>query len=184
LQLQSWSTINDLAVQPDGKIVANGNGFAVARFNANGSVDDTFQGDGNALLRSVGVSALALQRDGRIVAAGPVGYPASDFAVARFAANGGVDSGFGQEGTVVTDFGAMDIPYGVALAPDGKIVVAGASGPAGGTGPNDFAVARYFAAPPPCKVPNVRGKKLAAAGRGSRRPDAPSGRSPASPRSA
>jgi uncharacterized delta-60 repeat protein len=158
------STINDLAVQPDGKIVANGNGFAVARFNANGSVDDTFQGDGNALLlRSAGVSALALQRDGRIVAAGPVGYPASDFAVARFAANGGVDSGFGQEGTVVTDFGAMDIPYGVALAPDGKIVVAGASGPAGGTGPNDFAVARYLAAPPPCKVPNVRGKNLAAA---------------------
>lgn len=71
-----------------------------------------------------------------------------------------MDSDFGS---VATDPGASDIPYGVALAPDGKIVVAGTSGPAGGRGPDDFAVVRYLAAPPPCKVPNVRGKKLAAA---------------------
>ena len=52
---------------------------------------------------------------------------------------------------------------GVALAPNGKIVVAGLSGPASGAGPNEFAVTRYLAAPPPCKVPNVRGKMLAVA---------------------
>lgn len=161
--LNSRTSISDLVLQPDGKIVTNGNGFAIARFNADGSVDSAFHGDGSGLLRFSGVSALALQRDGRIVAAGAVGYPASDFAVARFGADGGVDLDFGQEGTVTTDLGAKDIPYAVALAPGGKIVVAGLSGPSDGMGPNDFAVVRYLAAPPPCKVPNVRGKKLAAA---------------------
>ena len=156
-------SILDLALQPDGKIVTAGSGFGVTRFNPDGSVDTTFDGHGNSLFTSSSVYGLGLQRDGRIVVAGLVGYPASDFAVARFDAKGRVDSSFGSGGTVTTDVGAMDIPYGVALAPDGKIVVAGFSGPAGGAGPNDFAVVRYLAAPPPCKVPNVRGKKLAVA---------------------
>ena len=154
-------SILDLALQPDGKIVTAGGAFGVTRFNADGSVDNTFVGGGNS--RFPAPFALAIQRDGRIVAAGPTGCPASDFAVTRFNANGGLDSSFGSGGTVTTDLAAMDIPQDVALAPDGKIVVAGFSGPAGGAGPDDFAVVRYLAAPPPCKVPNVRGKKLAVA---------------------
>jgi uncharacterized delta-60 repeat protein len=156
-------TINDLAFQPDGKIVTAGGGFRVTRFNSDGSVDTTFDGNATAFSSSSTTLAIAVQRDGRIVAAGPVGYPASDFGVGRFDAKGAMDPSFGSEGTVTTDLAATDVPYGVALAPDGKIVVAGYSGPEGGAGPNDFAVVRYLAAPPPCKVPNVRGKKLAVA---------------------
>ena len=162
LVLTMITSIRDLAVQPDGKILAAGSGFGVTRFNSNGALDTTFDGQGNSLFQQGGVEALALQRDGRTIIVGPVGYPASDFAVARFDARGAVDSSFHSEGTVTTDFGGMDIPFGVALGSNGEIVVAGGSGPAGGAGPNDLAVARYLN-PPPCKVPNVRGKMLPAA---------------------
>jgi uncharacterized delta-60 repeat protein len=160
------SSISDLALQSDGKIVTSGGTFRLTRFNENGSLDDTFDGDGNSLFPSSYAIGLAIQSDGRVVAAGSVGFPDIDFAVARFDARGAVDSSFGSGGGVRTDLGGpgtRDIAYGVAVGPDGKVVVAGYTGPAGGEGPNDFAVARYLAAPPPCKVPNVRGKKLAAA---------------------
>ncbi|HMJ00693.1 MAG TPA: PASTA domain-containing protein [Gaiellaceae bacterium] len=152
-------SINDLALQPDGKIVTAGGASHITRFNADGSVDNTFAAGSSPFPSPF---ALAIQRDGRIVAAAPTGYPASDFGVTRYGPNGALDLSFGSGGTLTTDLAATDIPAGVALAPDGKIVVAGIGGPAG-AGPNDFAVVRYLAAPPQCKVPNVRGKKLAAA---------------------
>ena len=89
------------------------------------------------------------------------GYPGIDFAVARFDPAGRLDLGFGSEGLATTDLGGpalYDIPVS---APDGKIVVAGLSYPPGAA--SDFAVARYLGGPPPCKVPNLRGRKLAAA---------------------
>jgi uncharacterized delta-60 repeat protein len=83
--------------------------------------------------------ALAVQQDGKIVAAGRAG---SDFVLARYNPDGTPDAGFGGAGNVTTDFGGVlfDAAFGVALQSNGKIVVAGGafSPPAA-----DFALARY-----------------------------------------
>jgi uncharacterized delta-60 repeat protein len=124
-----------VALQSDGKLVAAGNSsavgvfsvnFALARYNPDGSLDPTF-GSGGTVLTSFGgpLSAAAdvvVQPDGKIVA---VGIAGSDFGIARYSANGALDTTFGSGGTVTTDFGGSDQANGVALQPDGKIVVVG-----------------------------------------------------------
>ncbi len=86
--------------------------------------------------------AVAIQGD-KIVAAG-YSYTAAgtqhDFALARYNADGSLDTSFDVDGKVVTDFGAVDVAYGLAIQGE-KIVAAGYSD----TGPNppNFAVARY-----------------------------------------
>jgi uncharacterized delta-60 repeat protein len=146
-----------IALQPDGKIVvageaqrldASGFDFALARYNADGSLDASF-GAGGKVTTGFGSSfdnahALALQPDGRIVVAGEtiaVGT-SNDFALARYNADGSLDASFGVSGKVTTDFaGRADSAAGVVLQPDGRIVVTGfASGAATGT---DVALARY-----------------------------------------
>jgi Domain of unknown function (DUF5122) beta-propeller len=87
-----------------------------------------------------GVHALALDRRGRIVAAGRT-MSLQDFVVARFLSDGRRDRSFAA---TVTDFGAIDTPFWLTIQPDGKIVVAGASGPSGSL-VGDIAVARYVA---------------------------------------
>ena len=66
-----------LAIQPDGKLVVAGNTsndhFFVARFNSNGSLDPTFGFAGEIITpfgTSDDVRAVALQPDGKIIAAG------------------------------------------------------------------------------------------------------------------
>jgi uncharacterized delta-60 repeat protein/RHS repeat-associated protein len=114
-------------VQPDGKILTGGGSFDVGRFNNDGSVDTGFGTSGNAHL-SVAFGAMygmALQSDGKIVAVGSTGSSGSDAEVARFNADGSLDTGFGTSGEVVVDFGGNDIAKVVAIQSDGKIVVAG-----------------------------------------------------------
>ena len=65
---------------------------------------------------------VVVQPDGRIVA---VGIAGRDFGVARYNADGTLDSTFGTGGLVMTDFGGFDQANAVALQPDGKVVVAG-----------------------------------------------------------
>ncbi len=137
---------NALVLQKDGKIVVAGRGdptfdFAVARYNADGSLDTSF-GTGGLVTTNFGGSesqgfAVALQKDGKIVVAGISGDP-TDFAVARYNRDGSLDASFGTGGLVTTDFGGDDVGLAVALQKDGKIVVAGRGGPT-----PDFAVARY-----------------------------------------
>jgi len=130
-----------LVLQPDGKLVAaggsNGN-FALARYNANGSIDSSFGGGGTVSTNfgSFGGAAyaLVLQPDGKLVAAGS-GIP--NFALARYTASGSLDPTFGSGGKVITDFGGD--AYALVLQPDGKLVAAGARPP------NAFALARYNA---------------------------------------
>ena len=151
--------IGDVALQGDGKIVTSGV-FSVVRFNSNGSVDTGF-GDGGLAHASFQVSAsggaVTIQPNGKIVVGGSVGY---DVALARFRSSGALDTSFGSNGTVETDLapGGDDTGWDVGVAPDGKIVLVGASRPTSAA-PFDFAVARYLG-DPPCRVPNVRGKKL------------------------
>ncbi|MFC7261730.1 calcium-binding protein [Streptomyces lutosisoli] len=135
-------------LQADGGIVAagmSGADFALARYHpVDGSLDNGFDGDGKVTTAFAGGAAtafdVALQSDGKIVAAGRAGYnyPAydSDFAVARYNADGSLDSGFDGDGRTTTAFARADVVGGVAVQSDGKIVVTG-------TSDFDFALARY-----------------------------------------
>jgi len=145
---------DDVAMQTDGKIVAVGTGsgrFEVARYDASGNLDTTFDGDGFAFTDfTVGTdsaSAVAIQSDGEIVVAGDAGGPGeytSAFALARYTTEGALDPGFDGDGMVVTDFTVDDDgASGVAIQPDGKIVAGGSAGFNGASA--SFALARYDA---------------------------------------
>src|SRR5438876_1036362 len=126
-----------VALQSDGKIVAAGrtfaptnNDFAVARYNANGSLDTSFNGTGKATADFSKLDygrGVAVQSEGKIVVAGDAEHgDGRTFAVARFNANGTPDLSFNKTGKVITDFGGGNAEArGVAVQSDGKIVVAG-----------------------------------------------------------
>ncbi len=144
-----------VAIQTDGKIVAAGTAdhgansfdFALARYNSNGSLDTTFSGDGKLVTNFLGASdeafAVAIQTDGKIVAAGYAQGPSRGyFALARYNSNGSLDTTFGGGvGLVTTDFRVSAGGYSMAIQSNGKIVVAGVVDLGGGN--QDFALARY-----------------------------------------
>ena len=166
---------NALALQPDGKIVAGGydssQGLAIDRYTRDGRLDSGF-GSGGRVLTKLGsyseAADLALQPDGKIVAVGraPVGA-ISAFAVARYETAGSPDPTFGRNGVVVSDLSSMPtivsaMGSGVALQPDGKIVVGGTVQTLTGGGVPTFGVARYLVTRG-CRVPDVRHHRLALA---------------------
>jgi uncharacterized delta-60 repeat protein len=131
------------AVQPDGKIVAAGvsNGdvtydFALARYQADGSIDPSF-GQGGKVITDFAASfdwayALVLQPDGKIVVGGVTDASGSrDFALARYRPDGSLDPAFGQGGRVIAKLRPLsaDTVYGLALQPDGKILAGGTTFP-------------------------------------------------------
>jgi uncharacterized delta-60 repeat protein len=133
---------SEVAIQPDGKIVAagsaHGDDFALARYNRDGSLDTSFDGDGKVTTDFGGVDAasdVAIQPDGKIVAAGG---GAADFALARYNRDGSLDTSFDGDGKVTTDFRGVDAAVGVAIQLNGKIVAAGFDADA-----DDFALVRY-----------------------------------------
>ncbi|HET6771326.1 MAG TPA: delta-60 repeat domain-containing protein [Actinomycetota bacterium] len=156
-----------VAIQADGKIVAAGvtvcdgcaspvtpHDFALARYHRDGSIDTTFDGDGKVItdfdLGEDQAFAVAIQADGKIIAAGSANGPSAyDFAVARYNADGSLDPTFDVDGKVTTDFaGGNDQGRGVAIQADGKIVVAGvafsaACLPCDGPASDNFGLARY-----------------------------------------
>jgi uncharacterized delta-60 repeat protein len=141
-----------VAIQPDGRIVAAGGSatdFALARFHPDGSPDTTFAGDGTQHTDFGGgesVRALAIQPDGRIVAAGATNDADwTDFALARYHADGSLDTSFGTGGTQTTDIHYEDAVRGVALLPDGKILAAGRAAHDFMIARSDFGLARYSA---------------------------------------
>jgi uncharacterized delta-60 repeat protein len=136
--------------QNDDKIVvagsAGGSDFALARYNPDGTLDPSFNSDGKVLTdffgRVDGANAVAIQGDGKIVAAG-VAYKGDHgmFALARYDACGSLDQSFGKHGLVVTDFGGYSFVRALAIQGDGKIVAAGYAESPPGHG--NFALARY-----------------------------------------
>ena len=135
-----------VAVQADGKIVAawssssGSSGFALERYNTDGSLDASFGTNGIVTTLSGGASAVAIQSDGMIVAAGSSTYP-SDFTLARYSTGGSLDTRFGTSGKAITDFGsANDTLRAIAIQIDGKIVTAGQSATASRS---VFALTRY-----------------------------------------
>jgi uncharacterized delta-60 repeat protein len=178
---RSTDVISAVALQPDGKIVAAGrtnspNGdqnFALVRYNTDGTIDTSFGASaldpGRVMTdfrafpdgqRSTDLlSSIALQPDGKIVAAGTTNAPNGDdnFALVRYHPNGVIDTTFGDStldpGRVLTDFRPVyntkgelvarsnDFITALALQPDGKIVVAGWSDSPSGN--ENFALVRY-----------------------------------------
>ena len=142
----------------NGKIIAAGyasNGsnrkdFALARYNADGSLDPSF-GTGGKVTTDFASSydyanSVAIQADGKIIAAGSANNGTNDFALARYNADGSLDPGFGTGGKVTTDFAShYDYADSVAIQADGKIIVAGNT--FNGTN-NNFALARYLVESP------------------------------------
>ncbi|CAB5166114.1 hypothetical protein D3OALGB2SA_5770 [Olavius algarvensis associated proteobacterium Delta 3] len=149
----------NVAIQPDGKIVVVGNagagssglvGFGIARLNSDGSFDLGFGTNGVARgsLSSGEDTAydLAFQSDGKIIVAGTsneTGIGLSEFGVVRLESDGDLDATFGTGGvsTVSISSGTSDAARTVAIQGDGKIVAAGIAGR--GSSNADFGRARW-----------------------------------------
>lgn len=144
-----------IALQADGKIVVAGptssgadGDFGVARFNTDGSMDNSFSFDGQVVTAFGSArdwaNSVALQSDGRIVVAGYYTNTEGEnhIALARYQTDGQLDSGFGSNGLVMTDItsGFSDRGRSVRIAPDGKILCGGFSGGSF----NSFSIVRYM----------------------------------------
>jgi uncharacterized delta-60 repeat protein len=142
-----------VTLQYDGKIVVAGSAFisgtnddfAIARYNLDGSLDNTFSTDGKVTTNFSGVfydngKSVVIQVDGKILVSGSH-FNASnyDFAVARYNNNGSLDNTFDTDGKVTTSIGSTNAGTSIALQTDGKILVVGDYIGAG----HQFAAARY-----------------------------------------
>jgi uncharacterized delta-60 repeat protein len=156
----AYGSANDgayaLAVQSDGKIIVGGftvaNGktnFALARYNANGTLDNSFDSDGKvSTVFGNGnniITGLAIQPDGKIIVVGNAGLAnlsGSMVAVLRYNSDGSLDTGFDGDGIVTTSYGGgFESAAALALQADGKIVVVGSL--KNGT-KTEFGVIRYL----------------------------------------
>jgi uncharacterized delta-60 repeat protein len=162
-RLESRGQVTSLKIQADGKIIVAGNskdetasadtvdgtkqGFAVFRYNPNGSLDNTFDGDGKVYTsfeNGAYAASLSIQADNKIVVAGNTYTPAYDslFATARYNSDGSLDSTFGRDGKLATAAfgGKHSWAASMAIQPNGKIIVGGVIG---GT----FGLVRYQGTP-------------------------------------
>ncbi|MEP7339870.1 MAG: putative Ig domain-containing protein, partial [Acidobacteriota bacterium] len=131
-----------MVIQPDGKIVLAGRtgnpgdnisgDFALARYNSGGTLDASF-GNGGVVSTPIFGSgtdiayALALQADGKLIAAGSSRSSTSieQFALVRYNANGTLDTGFGAGGKVTTNRSTGGVARAIVIRSDGKIIIGG-----------------------------------------------------------
>ncbi|HYV92822.1 MAG TPA: T9SS type A sorting domain-containing protein [Chitinophagales bacterium] len=123
-----------VAIQPDGKIVAVGpsrdsvlnftESFTIVRYNSNGSLDNSFNGNG-IVITSIGTAsdanAVAIQTDGKIVVSGS---SSQTIALVRYNSNGSLDNSFGINGIVTN---GVSTGRAIEIQPDGKILTGGGS---------------------------------------------------------
>ncbi|MFI3120495.1 MAG: hypothetical protein QX203_11025 [Methylococcaceae bacterium] len=140
-----WSGYrSSVAVQADGKILMGGTtdyseygypeDFALVRYNIDGSLDLSFDGDGEISTNVVSNArdygnSVAVQADGKILLGGTSGstYYNGDFALARYNSDGSLDLSFDGDGKVITDLDGSDSGNSVAVQADGKILLGGTS---------------------------------------------------------
>ncbi len=143
-----YDSANAVAVLPSGKILAGGTATvanhgvtALARYNANGSLDTTFGSNGSkgkvTIDNGVGIGRMVVDGAGRILGMGGT-------TLVRYTANGAVDTTFGSGGKLVTNINENGWGSSFALQTDGKIIVATTSHDTV-TGTDEFVVARYTA---------------------------------------
>lgn len=149
--IESTSSAYAIDLQEDGKILLAGNSkntthfiFAICRYNTNGSLDNTFGGDG-IVTTNIGATGIAygitIQVDGKIVMAGLRNSNGQSlFALTRYNTNGILDNTFGVNGIVTTSIGISSDAKAIAMQVDGKIVVAGRGN---NNGQSLFALTRY-----------------------------------------
>ena len=123
-----------LAIQPDGKIVlagvagVAGDNVALARYNADGCLDLTFNNSGKTVGFFGVANGVTVTAGGTILIAGEeVGASQTqDFMLASYGPNGTLNKGFGNFGAVTTDLSqGPDYAQDLAIAPDGRIFVVG-----------------------------------------------------------
>ena len=152
----------DVAKTENDKLLIAGasNGYgAMVRLQPDGSIDKSFGQDG-IVLSPWGVFSggymygVETQSDGKIVAVGRArvlnagttnpfgGQYEFDFAIARFNPDGSPDTSFNGKGWSTIQLGGYDIARGVAIQPDGKLIVGGWTSAYGN---NDFAAVRLNA---------------------------------------
>ena len=140
-----YESINDLIavtalLQSDGKIVVGGpineNGtfdFGLARFNSNGTPDNSF-GNGGVVSTHTSdllgeILSLTIQSDGKIIAVGHSfegDFQTSKITLARYGTDGSLDNSFGTSGITKTSIGASDLGYDIKLYED-KIFIVGST---------------------------------------------------------
>ena len=137
----SNDNLSEIALQPNGKILAVGYtfsssapDFALARFHSSGSRDYSFGSSGRQILDIFGSTdiahAIAVQSDGRILVAGDAYHSSLSryyMTILRLNSNAtAFDSSFGNSGATYVSFGpTWNVISDVALQSDGKIVAAG-----------------------------------------------------------
>jgi uncharacterized delta-60 repeat protein len=137
-----------VALDPDGRIVVVGQtgglfkDLAVTRYLEDGSLDPSFARGGIGVVDLGGddrANAVAIAPDGTILVAGS-GWsdgPDEDMALVALRADGSLEKGFGDGGASLIDFrGGADRAFGIALRPDGRIVLGGVAQLSGGCSPN------------------------------------------------
>lgn len=135
---RSGEQFTDVAVQPDGRIVAAGWAegslvpmFSAARYTTAGRLDPSFGGHGVVRVDvAVGADrarAIALQSDGKIVLAGVASAGGrGEWGLIRLGPRGHLDPAFGNHGRFVTDFGpGFDEADAVAVQANGRLLVTG-----------------------------------------------------------
>jgi uncharacterized delta-60 repeat protein len=154
------SVANGAVIQADGKVVAvgdvaGGSDFIVTRYNADGSPDTSFGPNHNgevltAFAKPAVATAVAMESDGKILVAGYTLAYASvtgDFALARYNADGSLDTSFGTGGLVTTGFAIFGTDAGnmancIVIDSAGRIVLGGYTTDPISTN-SLFALARY-----------------------------------------
>lgn len=134
-----YNTPRAMALQPDGKIIAVGasfdNRFGIVRYNVNGQLDTTFDGDGK-VTTSFGTGTygwpnfVSVHADGKILVAGIsanlTGVSVTNFAVARYNTNGSLDTSYDTDGKATNQFAAADLSLivtSILEQPNGKFLV-------------------------------------------------------------
>lgn len=143
----------------------NYNDFALVRYQADGTLDATFDEDGvittdvrtttgGEFASADGATGVTILDDGRMIAVGYANVDnaqSSDFTVIRYLSNGELDPSWAEDGIAMTDIGAyveqdpgsIDTAAAVALTPDGRVLVAGYAN-LNAAGEENFAIAQYL----------------------------------------
>ncbi len=122
--------------------------IALARVNTDGTLDLSFAGDGRRITTGDGNlrgSSVGVQTDGKIVVGGEatptIDECPTNFGIATYTTDGGLDPSFAGDGISVKSFQLDDWIEAIALQPNGKIVAVGASQ---GRRPTGYAIARFL----------------------------------------
>ncbi|HEY0045641.1 MAG TPA: T9SS type A sorting domain-containing protein [Flavobacterium sp.] len=162
VSIETGTVKENLKVLPDGKFIIGIGGYvnvgginypssAFERYTQDGVLDTTFGTDGTVVTSFgtgwTGLTSMALLPDGKFVAAGafsPNGVNGIVMIVAKYNADGSLDTTFDTDGKVTTPFGTGTTSYGVFLSAnsDGKITVAGTVFTSNNTEAN-FGLVRY-----------------------------------------